>query len=695
MSIIYSYPIKGTPANDDLILISDSASSPQFATKQIKVSSLPGGSASGVSSFNTLTGAVTITGGTNVTLNPVGNNIEINASGTSYSTMTSTTEGIAKIFSDTTQPTAANTVSSTASRTYGVQLNSSKQLVVNVPWVGGGSGGSLNSVGLTMPNGFTIANSPLTADGTIDVTINGGSSSTYYRGDGSWGTPTNTTYSAMTTSTLGLGKLKYDTGSTPTAEAQSVTAGRTYGITSDDSDQLVVNVPWVDTNTAPVDSVSAGTPGTSNGTALTVSPTTGAVKVTSNSYAGTTNVGHVPAGGSATTFLRGDGTWQTPSTSGGNIYSVNGALAGNRTVALGNYNLYLSASPETGTPGGFVVGAASRTSSNPMMEVVGSDQVELLVNATAGNPDIGFAVSGVQKAGIRGNSTSLELLTSGSTVALTLDSSQNAAFAGNISKASALTIGTSSGNSDISLDPNPSGSGIVVLTGGAGRGSGQIKFNCDQNSHGVILKGPAHSAAANYTLTLPTTDGNASEFLQTDGSGGLSWAPGSSSKLGFTPLSIYEATGTIESTATEGPAFSYIRQSVCETDCTIDKVDFFRLSGTAAVTVGIYTGNISTGTGTLRLSGSTQSGSANSIVTLSLGTPYTFTAGDDIIVLVSLNFGNGNNAQLLGASNLHPNAAVGRKNSIWYSSPPGNFGDVFENFEDTSGKAAALHFYGS
>jgi hypothetical protein len=81
MSIIYSYPIKGTPANDDLILISDSASSPQFATKQIKVSSLPGGSSSGVSSFNTLTGVVTITGGTNVTLNPVGNNIEINASG--------------------------------------------------------------------------------------------------------------------------------------------------------------------------------------------------------------------------------------------------------------------------------------------------------------------------------------------------------------------------------------------------------------------------------------------------------------------------------------------------------------------------------------------------------------------------------------------------------------------------------------
>ena len=41
MSVIYSYPIKSTPVSADLILISDSASSPQFSTKQVKVSSLP------------------------------------------------------------------------------------------------------------------------------------------------------------------------------------------------------------------------------------------------------------------------------------------------------------------------------------------------------------------------------------------------------------------------------------------------------------------------------------------------------------------------------------------------------------------------------------------------------------------------------------------------------------------------------
>ena len=171
------------------------------------------------------------------------------------------------------------------------------------------------------------------------------------------------------------------------------------------------------------------------------------------------------------------------------------------------------------------MGAAARSSSNPVLEVVGGSVIDLLVNATAGNnPEIGFAVGGVQKAGIRGNATALELLSNGTTVGLTLDASSNVTFAGNISKASALTIGTSSGNSDITLDPNPSGSGVVVLTGGAGRGAGQIKFNCDQNSHGVTIKGPAHSATADYTLTLPTTDGNANEYLKTDGAGGLSWA---------------------------------------------------------------------------------------------------------------------------------------------------------------------------
>ena len=76
-------------------------------------------------------------------------------------------------------------------------------------------------------------------------------------------------------------------------------------------------------------------------------------------------------------------------------------------------------------------------------------------------------------------------------------------------------------NGDIDLDPN--GSGVVVFKGNATKGAGQFKLNCENNSHGITIKGPPHSAAASYTLTLPNNDGDADQVLKTDGSGGLSW----------------------------------------------------------------------------------------------------------------------------------------------------------------------------
>jgi hypothetical protein len=83
-----------------------------------------------------------------------------------------------------------------------------------------------------------------------------------------------------------------------------------------------------------------------------------------------------------------------------------------------------------------------------------------------------------------------------------------------------------SNNDDVIF--NPGGSGQVVLKGNSTRGAGQFVLNCEQNTHGITIKGPPHSAGATYTLTLPDTDGNSSEFLQTDGSGNLSWATGTS-----------------------------------------------------------------------------------------------------------------------------------------------------------------------
>lgn len=65
----------------------------------------------------------------------IGNSgVDINSVVTTSDTATSSTYGVVKLGSSTVQSTAANSVTSTASRTYAVQKNSSGQLVVNVPW---------------------------------------------------------------------------------------------------------------------------------------------------------------------------------------------------------------------------------------------------------------------------------------------------------------------------------------------------------------------------------------------------------------------------------------------------------------------------------------------------------------------------------------------------------------------------------
>ena len=82
-------------------------------------------------------------------------------------------------------------------------------------------------------------------------------------------------------------------------------------------------------------------------------------------------------------------------------------------------------------------------------------------------------------------------------------------------------ITTSTTNGNVKLNPN--GTGVVEVKGDGSSADGTIQLNCSQNSHGVKIKSPPHSANASYTLTLPNNDGDAGQFLKTDGSGGLSF----------------------------------------------------------------------------------------------------------------------------------------------------------------------------
>ena len=106
----------------------------------------------------------------------------------------------------------------------------------------------------------------------------------------------------------------------------------------------------------------------------------------------------------------------------------------------------------------------------------------------------------------------------------------------------AREITTSTSNGNIKL--TPSGTGVVEVKG-VGGNDGTLQLNCSANSHGVKIKSPPHSASASYTLTLPDDDGSASEFLQTDGSGNLSWAAAS----GGADLYAAETTGSTNPTA--------------------------------------------------------------------------------------------------------------------------------------------------
>jgi hypothetical protein len=95
----------------------------------------------------------------------------------------------------------------------------------------------------------------------------------------------------------------------------------------------------------------------------------------------------------------------------------------------------------------------------------------------------------------------------------------------------------------------PDGTGKVTIKGNATGGSGQIVLNCEQNTHGITLKGPPHSAAASYTLTFPNTDGTADQVLKTDGSGNLDWVDQASGGGGFTYTAITSASSPVSGAA--------------------------------------------------------------------------------------------------------------------------------------------------
>jgi len=71
---------------------------------------------------------------------------------------------------------------------------------------------------------------------------------------------------------------------------------------------------------------------------------------------------------------------------------------------------------------------------------------------------------------------------------------------------------STSGESNVDLDLLAKGTGHVTVRGNTNPGS--IQLNCEQNSHGIKLTSPAHSANQAYELKFPTGNVTADKFLK-------------------------------------------------------------------------------------------------------------------------------------------------------------------------------------
>ena len=159
-------------------------------------------------------------------------------------------------------------------------------------------------------------------------------------------------------------------------------------------------------------------------------------------------------------------------------------------------------------------------------------------------------------------------------------------------------------NNNITFAPN--GTGKVVfkgVSGNGGNGAGRFVLNCEQNSHGITIQGPPHSAGANYTLTLPNTDGNADQVLKTNGSGVLDWVDqtsGSSQNL-FSTIAVSGQNNVVADSTTDTLTLVAGSNMTITTNASGDSITFEAAGGSSLSTeqvqdiVGaMFTGNTET-----------------------------------------------------------------------------------------------------
>ena len=136
----------------------------------------------------------------------------------------------------------------------------------------------------------------------------------------------------------------------------------------------------------------------------------------------------------------------------------------------------------------------------------------------------------------------------------------------------------------------------LTIKGDGSSADGKLVLNCSQNSHGVSIAGPAHSAGQSYNLILPTSVGTNGQVLATAGSNTnqLSWVDAQETKPTVANVSQTIAPATATTISITGTNFVSIPQvEFIKTDgsVTVANTISFTNSTTLSVNVTLATGN--------------------------------------------------------------------------------------------------------
>lgn len=292
-----------------------------------------------------------------------------------------------------TPPTSSTTVLggikvgyTTSGKNYKVQLDSSGNAYVNVPWTDNNTTynqATADTLGLVKIGYATSGkNYAVMLDGNGKMYVNV-----------PW-TDNNTTYSQATSDNLGLVKIGYSAN------------GKNYPVALDGNGKMYVNVPWTDTNTTyGVVGANGSTGLVKNGSTVTsasgytacpivdgipyykdTNTTYANMKAATASAAGAAGLVPAPAAGKQASFLRGDGTWVVPTnttyglastTANGLLRQLNGStssfMRGDGTWATPPNTTYAVANESTN---GLMAAADKKT----MNRLIGVNTVTTLAN---------------------------------------------------------------------------------------------------------------------------------------------------------------------------------------------------------------------------------------------------------------------------------------------------------------------------